>query len=160
MSESIYTCRVPCRVHRKEHKLLGKHHFLNRFEVLLFTTNAPRTFWNTAPQLSSSRYPGLGLELIPHQTQNVIPVITHFFQLWHPCVSTFLKQSNSGSAQRSVSGDICESSLHPMLKEEKNEWVRVGASTQCVWTAHHCWWQWHPTDHLKQRKLHHTLRLS
>lgn len=84
-----------------------------------FTTSAPRTFWSTAPWHSSSRHPGLGLELVLHQAQNVVPLSRHFFLLWHPCVSTLLKQNTCGPAQRSVSGDVCDRSLHPTLKEGK-----------------------------------------
>lgn len=114
------------------------------------TTNAPRTFWSTAPGNSSSRHPGLGLELILHQAQNVLPLSAFLSTLTSLCISSPTAKQVWASSKVGVRWRL----WHPMLEEEEKERMGSGGRLHTrVWTVPH------PSHHLKQTKLHHALRL-
>lgn len=137
-----------------EHPFLGKHHFLDGFQVLFIHNQRSKNILKHSPMAQLQQTPRLSLRI--HSTPSSkrhSSTMASLSTLTSLCASAFLEQSNSGSAQRAVSGDICDSSVHPMLKEEKNEWMGTGGCLHTrVRTEHPCWAGATPTDHPKQMK--------
>lgn len=145
-----------------EHPFLGNHHFLDRFQVLFIHKQCSKNILKHSPGAQLQQTPRLSLRI--HSTassKHHSSTMAFLSTLTSLCASAFLKQSNSGSAQRAVSSDICDSSTHPVLKEEKNEWMGMcGCLHTRGRTEHPCWAGATPTDHPKQMKSHGAIQLT